>query len=37
MQVIHFFLWLTDGEHTNLKVLLSTIKSAVNQELTLRI
>lgn len=32
-----FFLWLTDGEHTNLKVLLSTLKSAVNQELTLRI
>lgn len=32
-----FFLWLTDGEHTNLKVLLSTLKAAVNQELTLRI
>lgn len=32
-----FFLWLTDGEHTNLKVLISTLKTSVNQELTLRI
>jgi hypothetical protein len=31
-----FFLWLTDGEHTNLKVLISTLKTSVNQQLTLR-
>jgi len=33
---IDFFLWLTDSEHTNLRILLKSLKTAVNQELMIR-